>query len=359
MRCALQTLYSRRTLLLLGLALLFVGACASGRLAAIETRSLDTATMQPGGLPPLPVDLPELRAAQSVDVTTQRGQDAFTTTAGCTPDGADALLISAGAGGLEYAMYQFSPGAATLSSVLATLSFPAGEQVWIGLADYGSFRWKLQGPYPAAGTAQFSGLGSGDYVNAGGNCYFLVLAFNASSVSVSSVEFTAETAPETFTINGMVIDGAGPGVLPGVTVTLSPGGATVLTTVNGTYQFSGLAAGTYTVTPSLIGYGFVPESSQVTIGPSANGIDFAGFSDLPTVSYSSDIAPIMESYCTGCHDADTPSADIPLTTYQEVKSAAASSLSTMQDESMPPGPNKPSAAEIQLFQDWIDAGKPQ
>lgn len=66
--------------------------------------------------------------------------------------------------------------------------------------------------------------------------------------------------------------------LPGAeaTVTLSGSGAGSTTCDEwGSYSFTGLAAGTYTVTPSLAGYVFAPKSQTFTITDSRNGISFA------------------------------------------------------------------------------------
>jgi hypothetical protein len=55
-------------------------------------------------------------------------------------------------------------------------------------------------------------------------------------------------------------------VLSGVTITLSgAGSATTITNTSGNYSFSGVANGSYTVTPSLTGYTFSPASSVVTV----------------------------------------------------------------------------------------------
>jgi len=63
----------------------------------------------------------------------------------------------------------------------------------------------------------------------------------------------------------------------GATVTLS-GAAAATTTANssGNYTFSGLANGTYTVTPSHAGYTFSPTSLSVTVSVSQyhDGIEF-------------------------------------------------------------------------------------
>ncbi len=69
----------------------------------------------------------------------------------------------------------------------------------------------------------------------------------------------------------------------GASLALS-GTATSSTTasVAGAYSFSGLANGTYTITPTLTGYVFVPSSTSVTIsGTSLSGINFQTFAAAP------------------------------------------------------------------------------
>lgn len=68
------------------------------------------------------------------------------------------------------------------------------------------------------------------------------------------------------------------------TVTLS-GHATATTTANsaGNYTFTGLANGSYTVTPSNGGYSFTPASQSVTVnGADVSGINFTG-ATVPTI----------------------------------------------------------------------------
>ena len=51
--------------------------------------------------------------------------------------------------------------------------------------------------------------------------------------------------------------------------------ATVTADASGNYTFSGLANGTYTVTPSKSGYTFTPTSRTVTIsGANVTGVSF-------------------------------------------------------------------------------------
>lgn len=81
-----------------------------------------------------------------------------------------------------------------------------------------------------------------------------------------------------FTISGSV-DGD---VRAGVTLTLTPGGATVSTDLAGNYSFTGLAGGTYQLTPSLAGFQFTPLTRTVAVsGASVSGQGFtAGLAAL-------------------------------------------------------------------------------
>jgi inhibitor of cysteine peptidase len=90
------------------------------------------------------------------------------------------------------------------------------------------------------------------------------LTFSPSSTLVNAVGIgsTANFTVSTVTLSGTV-KSAGVGV-PGVTISLAPGGATATTSSSGTYAFS-VAPGTYAVTPSSPGVTFSPSSSPVTI----------------------------------------------------------------------------------------------
>src|SRR5216683_1654442 len=92
---------------------------------------------------------------------------------------------------------------------------------------------------------------------------------------VVSGQNTAPIAPPlTFSISGTISPVAGGN---GATVTLS-GTASATTTADssGNFTLSGLANGTYTITPSHAGYGFSPSSMNVTINDSnvTTGINF-------------------------------------------------------------------------------------
>ena len=73
------------------------------------------------------------------------------------------------------------------------------------------------------------------------------------------------SSPPTYSITGTINDSAGAG-LDGVTVTLTGDASdSVVTSGGGAYEFTGLSAGSYTVTPTKAGSTFSPTSAAVTI----------------------------------------------------------------------------------------------
>jgi hypothetical protein len=129
----------------------------------------------------------------------------------------------------------------------------------------------------ASGNYTFSGLSNGSYALTPSHTGY---TFNPTSqnatintASVTGINFTATPQVGTFTISGTITPTAGGS---GATVTLSgPAAANTTTDTSGSYTFSGLANGTYTVTPSNTGYAFTPVSQSVTInGTNQVGVNF-------------------------------------------------------------------------------------
>ena len=93
--------------------------------------------------------------------------------------------------------------------------------------------------------------------------------------STNGVNFAASN--DVYTISGRIAEGADG--LSGVAVEVrNPTNATDITIgtdVNGNYALAGLCPGIYSVTPSLPGYVFDPVAPTITVGPSANGVNFA------------------------------------------------------------------------------------
>jgi hypothetical protein len=89
-------------------------------------------------------------------------------------------------------------------------------------------------------------------------------------VSYSVNARAGNTTPATYSISG-TISGA---VLRGVTITLT-GGMTTTTDASGSYSFSGLANGSYTVIPALARYIFDPTSKAASVsGTNVSGMNF-------------------------------------------------------------------------------------
>lgn len=108
------------------------------------------------------------------------------------------------------------------------------------------------------------------------------------TATFDNVRYTQVTAPGTSSLSGTITSQAAGYGLAGVKVTLS-GSASATTTTDaiGAYQFTGLArGGSYTVTPSALGYAFAPAATTVTalesdatVVATTNGIQ-TGWTDL-------------------------------------------------------------------------------
>jgi hypothetical protein len=76
--------------------------------------------------------------------------------------------------------------------------------------------------------------------------------------------FTASATNGTYSISGAATSGGTP--LQGVVMSLTGSAtASTVTDVSGAYTFSGLATGSYAVTPALNGFAFTPASRSVSI----------------------------------------------------------------------------------------------
>ncbi len=84
--------------------------------------------------------------------------------------------------------------------------------------------------------------------------------------------------------------------------------------------------------------------------------------DTIETKYASTIAPILSANCNSCHSGATPSANINLETYDEVKKYVnnGSLLGSIKHESgwdaMPQGASKMDDCKILKIQTWIGRG---
>lgn len=77
------------------------------------------------------------------------------------------------------------------------------------------------------------------------------------------------------------------------------------------------------------------------------------------VTYTTDVAPIIDGNCVGCHSGATPSGDLLLTNYAEVRASAETDTLAlrMNDATMPmPPTGLLMEADRTKVQEWIDGG---
>ena len=125
------------------------------------------------------------------------------------------------------------------------------------------------------GTYSFTGLANGGYTVTPSLAGF-TFAPTSKPITISNANSTGNnftaTAVVTYLISGTVSGAVQQGVTMHLTGTAN---ATTITAADGTYSFTGLANGGYTVTPSLTGYAFTPPSIQKNInGSSITAVNF-------------------------------------------------------------------------------------
>ncbi|MBI4331815.1 MAG: carboxypeptidase regulatory-like domain-containing protein [Chloroflexi bacterium] len=137
----------------------------------------------------------------------------------------------------------------------------------------------------ASGNYSFTGLPSGSYTirpSADGVSFTPASRSVTLSGALTGQNFAgAQQAPGTGSVSGAVFSGAGrrPGApISGVTVFLNgPVNQTAVTDALGSFSFSGLSDGRYTVIPSAGGYRFRPRDRGVRVrGGSVRGVYFTG-----------------------------------------------------------------------------------
>ncbi len=142
----------------------------------------------------------------------------------------------------------------------------------------------------AAGAFTFSGIPDGDYTLTPSkeNWVFDPLSheITLAGADISDQDFTGAPLPPTFSITGTITD-AGGTAFPDVTVTIANGEVyTTASGADGSYEYSGLPNGAYTVTPLKDGYTFEPAERELTIADAGvSGLDFTG-TVLPPPTYA-------------------------------------------------------------------------
>jgi hypothetical protein len=153
----------------------------------------------------------------------------------------------------------------------------------VGVTGYKIFRGGSQVATSATTTYQDTAL------SAATSYTYNVAAFDAAgNTSMQSASATATTTANTFQLSGSISPATS---ASGATLTLSGAGSGSTTAdASGNFAFAGLANGSYTVTPTRVGFTFSPGSQTTTInGGNVTGVNFTATSQ--TYSISGTISP--------------------------------------------------------------------
>lgn len=113
-------------------------------------------------------------------------------------------------------------------------------------------------------------------------------AVSVAGANVSGQNFTGTATVTTYSISGRVATSGGTGIAG---VTVSTGSASATTNSSGDYTISNLAAGSYTLTPSLSGYTFSPASLSVSVSTAnLTGQNFTGTATSTSSALSNGVA---------------------------------------------------------------------
>ncbi len=200
-----------------------------------------------------------------------RAQGSHFSTIFVGPSTGSAVCTNAGTGsdGTACGAGLFCVGGICGASISGTVAGAIAAGVTVSLGGTGSAVTTTG----SSGEYTFGGLTAGSYTVtpslAGYSFGPANAAVTVTNANVPGRDFTATGA---YAISGTV-SGA---IVAGVTLSLGGAGSAVTTTgSSGEYSFSGLTAGSYTVTPSLAGYAFSPAVAAVTVtGASVAGQDF-------------------------------------------------------------------------------------
>ncbi len=276
---------------------------------------------------PAQVSVPRLDPTETSYANFEAELTLYTLSGRITLDGAGLAGVAVSAGSQsattdasgDYAIGGLTAGVYTVTASKAEYSFgPASQEVTLGPNKRGVNFTAAVVTYTVAGRITVNGAGlAGVTVNAGdrdavtaANGAYSIAGLPAGDYTViaakfgysfdpatrqvtlgpdaTAMDFTAQAndtpgEPPTYTLSGRISTADGAGV-PGVTLTATrPAAAdataavpSAVTGADGRYTISGLRAGSYTVTASKSGYTFDPATRQVTLGPDAAAVDFAG-----------------------------------------------------------------------------------
>jgi parallel beta-helix repeat protein len=190
-----------------------------------------------------------------------------------TPAKQSTTIGELGVAGINFKAIAHDPHTFSLSGSISPAASGAGATVRLsGTASASTVT-------DSSGNFQFSGLPRGTYTLTPSNHHLKFTPTTRATVvkesDVTGLNFTiTQDAPgTTYSLSGTI----SPADL-GAGATLTLGGAANVTTVadsSGNFQFTGLASGSYSLTPSKVSFTFIPATQHAMIGANdASGVDF-------------------------------------------------------------------------------------
>jgi PKD repeat protein len=164
----------------------------------------------PEGLP----SIPQSRGSAEVENDSLRGMDFFSKSpyAQVTPE--FWLSLDAPFGFLSWGIWAFDANGGEFTgqpAVTFDLQVPAGEEVWLGLADYSSGAWDIEGPYADAATLS---VDIARHIAPDGSIFCCALTWDANNATVLELRLLADWTPPNYAPLVAISGSPGEGMAP-------------------------------------------------------------------------------------------------------------------------------------------------
>ncbi|MCB1216162.1 carboxypeptidase regulatory-like domain-containing protein [bacterium] len=268
-----------------GLALLLciVTAC-SGRTQGLETAQ----PAQPAGDQALP-RIAELDAVRNTAEIQQveLGTQFYFATSGNVVNQNSSVLFTSTATESAWALYSVDKADMEFFNLFVDFGTAAGQKLMIGVANYSTGRWMFSTPFSSSSAnVSVNTQSETNWISPQGKLYFVLVGQGNQTMIVNGIRLLADVPPPpSFPVSGTVLD-ENSNPMEGVSITLTPGGGSLMTDANGNFGFLAIPAGNWTLTPSFDGWEFNPVSTDIqVVDAELTGVDFTG-SEIPIITHA-------------------------------------------------------------------------
>ncbi|MEZ5338449.1 MAG: carboxypeptidase-like regulatory domain-containing protein [bacterium] len=271
-----------------GLALLLciVSACG-GRNQSLESTqpALPAQTTGNQALPGI-AELDAVRGTAEIQQL-ELGTQFYFTTGGNVANQNSSVLFTSTESEPAWALYSIDRADMEFFNLFVDFGTAANQKLLIGVANYSSGRWMFSTPFSSSpANVSVNTLGETNWISPQGKLYFVLVGQGKQTMIVNGIRLLADVPPlPSFPVSGTVLD-ENSNPMPGVSITLSPGGGSLQTDENGNFGFLAIPMGNWTLTPSFSGWDFNPVSADIQVVDAAlTGVDFTG-TEIPVVTHA-------------------------------------------------------------------------